>query len=771
MRRSINTRCGLVALLLTLSAALAHGQQMPNALVKGGKTVEMPTDPVADQAQLRSLIETLEDPARRDELLASLRALLAAQEDAGAAPGAAPEDAFTAAADIVAEGTDAVRDVAVQIVDALEQVPRFVAWLESEWRKPSRRALWIGVGVGCLAAFGFGIVAHFLALRALAPIRRRLAIGATHGALARALRVPLRLVVDLLPVLAFALAAYLMLAFVQPQGLVRTVMTSLIGAAVVAEAAVALTRRVFSPGTPELRALAISDAAAGYGAGWGARVIRASIYGYALLQAAVRLGLPPAIHEMMLHVLFFTVAAMVATVIIVVRNPVRAAVGGLADKGRSRLLRWLPWRALASIWHVLALAYLVFVCVVWTLGIPGGFQTLIVNTLASGAVALGTALVLSAIGRSSQLDTRVLDRAPTDAPLMEARLVRFRGWLAVVGRGLVVLLAALVLLELWGAGVVRWLTSSRGEIVLGHLVTVSLVAISTLALWEAISLAIERSVTGRDAAGNLRLGGRTRTLLNIARHFVLVFLGLIALFLVLAELGVNIAPLLAGAGVIGLAIGFGSQKLVQDIITGMFVLFGDTMRVGDVVEVAGRAGTVEAVTMRTVVLRDERGKVHTIPYSAIDTVTNLTREFSYAVFDIGIGYRENVDDVMQVLRDLGSEMRQDPYFGRLIMEPLEVAGLDRFEDSAVVIKAQFKTRPLRQWEVTREFNRRIKNRFDQLGIEMPFRQQTVYFIADSQGQAPAANVEMRYADMTAGEQGAVSKPAQPRARLAQSSGD
>ena len=181
----------------------------------------------------------------------------------------------------------------MQIVDALEQVPRFVAWLESEWRKPSRRALWIGVGVGCLAAFGFGIVAHFLALRALAPIRRRLAIGATHGALARALRVPLRLVVDLLPVLAFALAAYLMLAFVQPQGLVRTVMTSLIGAAVVAEAAVALTRRVFSPGTPELRALAISDAAAGYGAGWGARVIRASIYGYALLQAAVRLGLPP----------------------------------------------------------------------------------------------------------------------------------------------------------------------------------------------------------------------------------------------------------------------------------------------------------------------------------------------------------------------------------------------------------------------------------------------------------------------------------------------
>jgi small conductance mechanosensitive channel len=349
--------------------------------------------------------------------------------------------------------------------------------------------------------------------------------------------------------------------------------------------------------------------------------------------------------------------------------------------------------------------------------------------------------------------------------------VHYRYWLAVAGRGLVVVLAGLALLELWGVGVLDSLSSRDGQTLLGHVVTVALVAIFTLALWEAISLAIERSVTQRDAAGNLRLGGRGRTLLNIARHFVLVFLGSIALFLVLAELGVNIAPLLAGAGVIGLAIGFGSQKLVQDIITGMFVLFGDTMRVGDVVQVAGRAGVVEAVTMRTVVLRDERGQVHTIPYSAIDTVTNLTKEFSYAVFEIGIAYRENVDDVMQVLRELGAETRQDPYFRHLIMEPLEVAGLDRFADSAVVIKARFKTRPLRQWEVMREFNRRIKNRFDQLGIEIPFPHQTVYFGADKQGQAPVAHVEMRYADPTAGEQGAGSEPAQPKPHLAQSTGD
>ncbi|HEX6111846.1 MAG TPA: mechanosensitive ion channel domain-containing protein, partial [Geminicoccaceae bacterium] len=320
-------------------------------------------------------------------------------------------------------------------------------------------------------------------------------------------------------------------------------------------------------------------------------------------------------------------------------------------------------------------------------------------------------------------------------------------------------------------GVLSWLGSNAGKVVLGRLATVALVVIVTLVVWEGINFAIERTVTERNGEGNLLLGSRTRTLLNMTRQFVLVFLGLIALFLVLAQLGVNIAPLLAGAGVLGLAIGFGSQKLVQDVITGMFVLFSDTMRVGDVVEVSGRAGVVEAVTIRTVVLRDYGGNVHTIPYSAIDTVTNLTKEFSYAVFDIPVAYRENVDDVMQALREIGAEMHRDAYFRGLVLEPLEVAGVDRFADSAVVIKARFKTRPLRQWEVTREFNRRIKNRFDELGIEIPFPHQTVYFGADKEGRAPAAHVHVRQAEIAEGEQAGASEAAQAKPHLAQSSGD
>jgi small-conductance mechanosensitive channel len=754
-----------------MSASGAGGQQRPGIFGGAAATTETPAAEPVDEAQLRRLIETLEDPAKREELLANLRTLLAAQGKQPTAPEGTPEDAFATAVEVVSERADVVRSVAARVVAAIERLPLLVAWLKGEWRDPNQRAPWLEVGLSCLIVFGAGLLGYLAIQAALTPWRRRLSTGAAGGRLARAARAPLRLLIDLLPVLAFAVATYVALEFVQPEGIGRLVVRALIAAAVAAEAAVALIRRLFSPDTPELRLVPISDAGARYGARWSSRIIRTAVYGRAALTAAGHLGLPRAIGELFQHVLFFAVAAMAAVVIVKVRHPVAAAIASLAEERRSPLLRWLPWRAIARIWHVLALAYLAFVCLVWALGIAGGFRTLIINTLATAAIAFVTALILNLMGRRAQLDAPAGEPVSADAPLIEQRLARYRGWLAAIGRGLVVLAAVLALLELWGLDVIRWLSSEAGRTVLRHLVTVTLVLIFTLVVWEAINLAIERSIAERDAEGSPRLSSRTRTMLNIIRHFMLVFLGLMALFVILAELGVNIAPLLAGAGVIGLAIGFGSQKLVQDIITGMFVLFSDTMRVGDVVEVGGRAGVVEAATLRTVVLRDYGGNVHTIPYSAIDTVTNLTKDYSYAVFDIGVGYREKVDEVMQVLHDLGAEMRQDPFYRRLILEPLEVAGVDRFADSAVMIKARFKTRPLRQWDVSREFNRRIKNRFDELRIEIPFPHQTLYFGADKQGRAPPAHVEVHYAEPAAREQAEESKPDQAKPYLARSSGD
>ena len=219
---------------------------------------------------------------------------------------------------------------------------------------------------------------------------------------------------------------------------------------------------------------------------------------------------------------------------------------------------------------------------------------------------------------------------------------------------------------------------------------------------------------------------RAETLGRAARYVIAVLVGTIALMLVLSELDISLAPILGASGVIGLAIGFGSQSLVKDYFSGLFILLEDQIRKGDVVKVASLSGLVEDVTLRYVRLRDYEGNVHFIPNNLITTVTNLSRNFAYAVTDVSVAYRENVDEVIGVLRAVGAEMRDSEDFAARILEPLEVAGVERWEDSAVVIRCRFKTVPLEQWNVRRELLRRLKAAFDARSIEIPYPHLTVY---------------------------------------------
>ena len=195
---------------------------------------------------------------------------------------------------------------------------------------------------------------------------------------------------------------------------------------------------------------------------------------------------------------------------------------------------------------------------------------------------------------------------------------------------------------------------------------------------------------------------------------------LIVALMALSELGVNIAPLLAGAGVVGIAVGFGSQKLVQDLITGLFLLLENAMQVGDVVTLGGLSGTVEALSIRTIRLRAIDGSVHIIPFSAVTTVTNQTRDYGYAVLDISVGLNEEPDRIREILNEVGEAMRNDPKWSSIVLEPLDVMGIDKFVDTAWIMRARIKTQPASRWAVGRELNRLIKNRFDELAIESPF---------------------------------------------------
>lgn len=233
---------------------------------------------------------------------------------------------------------------------------------------------------------------------------------------------------------------------------------------------------------------------------------------------------------------------------------------------------------------------------------------------------------------------------------------------------------------------------------------------------------------------------RKDTLADVIRFVLNIIIFVVAIAMILSELEIEIGPLIAAAGVLGLAVGFGAQSLVKDIISGFFILLADQIRIGDVVEVAGKAGIVEGLNLRMTTLRDLSGNVHFIPNGEINVVTNMTKGYSRYVFEIGVAYRENVDEVMEIMKAVDAELREDPDFKDDILEPLEVMGLDEFGNSALVIKARTMTKPIKQWRVAREFRRRLKKAFDERDIEIPFPHLTLYMGKDKQDQSPPMNI-------------------------------
>lgn len=229
---------------------------------------------------------------------------------------------------------------------------------------------------------------------------------------------------------------------------------------------------------------------------------------------------------------------------------------------------------------------------------------------------------------------------------------------------------------------------------------------------------------------------RAYTLTHIVRDVARIAIVAVGAMMILSEISIDLKPLLAAAGLGGLAIGFGAQSLVKDLISGFFILLENSVRVGDVVEVAGVAGIVEEIELRTIKLRDLSGNVHVVPHGVIEKVKNMTTDYSYYLCEIGVAYREDVDEVMTVLQEIAEDLRRDSRFADDILEPLDMLGVDKFADSAVIIKCRIKTKPIKQWRVGREMNRRIKNTFDAKGIEIPFPHQTIYWGEPKHGMPP-----------------------------------
>ena len=690
-------------------------------------------------ADVEGLISTLEDPAARDRLVTQLRALRALDPAVGAAAEKPLSRVGGRIIETLSEKIDNVSGELVGGAELLLDAPRIVAWVKRQAKVPQNRDRWLGVLWRVIAILFAGFVAEWIVRRLLS--RTRLSIeGQERDSLW--LRLPFliaRTFIDIVPIAAFAAAAYVIMPLLDPSELTRLVAIGLVNANIIARAVMSAARTFFMPRATNLRIISIGNETANYIVLWLRRFTNIGIYGYFFVEAALLLGLPKGGYLALIKVIGLLLTLLM--VILILQN--RSGIAGLIrgpDNGGIAGLRILR-RRFSDIWHVLAIIYVAAIYLVWMLEISGGFESVFRATVLSIIILFAAKLAIigsrHGVNKGFGLRPEVMQKYPG----LAARSNRYFAILHIVMATVILFVAVFATLEAWGVDSFGWVSTDIGRRIIGSIVSIAFVLGIAVIFWEMVSSAIEHYLS-RSAEGEVELSARAKTLLPLLRKALLIVISTVVIFIILSEIGVNIGPLLAGAGVVGLAIGFGAQTLVKDVITGVFILAEDQFAVGDVVRVNDKAGSVEEITIRTIRLRDLGGNVHMIPFSSVGMVENMTKDFSRYVFDVGIAYRESVDDVIDVLRELGAEMQADDYYGKLINKPIEIMGLDKFADSAVIVRARLTTKPIKQWEVGREFNRRMKRKFDQLGIEIPFPHQTIYFGEEKGGGAPPAYIQM-----------------------------
>jgi small-conductance mechanosensitive channel len=726
-----------------LKAAQAQGEVQKQSVVK--KQVQERRSALAaagiEGAEVDGLIQTLEDPAAREKLVTQLKALKAIGPGVPVAADAAkPTSRFGGRViETLSEKIDTVSGELVGGAELLLDAPRIAVWVKRQVNVPENRDRWLQVLWRVIAILFAGFVAEWIVRRLLARTRASIE-GQERGSVW--MRLPFliaRTFIDIVPIAAFAAAAYVVMPMLDPSELTRLVAISLVNANVIARAVMAAARMFFVPRATNLRIVNLGDETANYIVLWVRRFTNIGVYGYFFAEAALLLGMPQGGYLALIKVIGLLLALLMVILILQNRVTVARFIRGPEEGGIAGLT--VLRRRLSDIWHVLAIIYVAAVYLVWVLEISGGFEFVFRATVLSIIILFAAKLAVigsrHAVNKGFGLRPELMEKYPG----LAARSNRYFAIVHIVITTAILFVAVFATLEAWGVNSFGWVGTDAGRRIIGSIISSGFVIVIAVIFWEMVSSMIERYLA-RSAEGEVELSARAKTLLPLLRKALLVVVSTIVGFIVLSEIGVNIGPLLAGAGVVGLAVGFGSQTLVKDVITGVFILAEDQFAVGDVVRVNDKAGSVEEITIRTIRLRDLGGNVHMIPFSSVGMVENMTKDFSRYVFDVGIAYRENVDDVIEVLRELGAEMEADEYYGKLINKPIEIMGLDKFADSAVIVRARLTTKPIKQWEVGREFNRRMKRRFDELGIEIPFPHQTIYFGEDKSGAAPPAYIEM-----------------------------
>ncbi|MGE0260373.1 MAG: mechanosensitive ion channel domain-containing protein [Alphaproteobacteria bacterium] len=739
-----------------LVAATAWAQSNPSAEAKPSSAPahSAASTPVTP-AEAQRALAVLQDPAQRARLVETLRTIASA---AGPAPAEAPAgtEAAPAAAKSEAEKAQPVTlqpdSLAAQLLSGLAGWPRRVVedtaaslrtvpdlYLLREWvvrmvNDPSAGELAFDVAWQLALVLGIALLLERAAALALRRPAQRLAAGAPdpaepgaplpgtadEGAWRRLRRLPAaaaRLGLELVPVAVFWTGATVLANFV-PVPLTRLAILIAINAYTAIRVTLAIGRMLLAPEASGLRLLRIDDDHAAYLMRWLRRLILVAALGVAAAGLALLFGLHPAVYATLIRVDGLVIAILLAIMVLRLRGFVAAAIAGAPEPGEP-LPAWRKW--LAATWHYLALLGIMAGWIGWAAGFESGAGGiwLLLGTVAIVAGARLVALVLTGI--LDRITASHPDAAsPTHGLLDETRL-RARRWTSIA-RLLVnlsiAILTGLLLLEFWGVGAFDWFRSGQiGARLLSALVTVGLAVLAAVLIWELANAALERRLARLSEAGTPAHAARLRTLLPMLRAALFITIALIVGLTALSEIGVNIAPLLAGAGIVGVAVGFGSQKLVQDVVTGMFVLFENAIQVGDTITVAGLSGKIERLSVRTIWLRGADGALHVVPFSSVGAISNANRGLGTAAVSVTIAYTEDSDRAADAMRGIASEMHEDSEYAERIIGDLQL-WVDSVRALGVTLSGTIPCTDSGRWPVQREFNRRLQKRFQELDIAL-----------------------------------------------------
>jgi small-conductance mechanosensitive channel len=575
----------------------------------------------------------------------------------------------------------------------------------------------VAIGVVLVAA---GLFGSFLALRIVVLWAQRIIANrvAGRGWVSRILGMLAAALVDFSSVLlAWAIGYVVALALVGgATGRMGINQSLLLNAFLLVELSKLGARAILSPRFEAMRLIPVGDSNAAYWYFWVGRII--SLLGYTFLFVSPLLAANLSVGAAAAAQVLVMATAVTIGIIVVLQNKddVRNWLGGIAERrghdGTGQLLV-----VLGQYWHVVAIVYLITLLVVWFTNPEQALPFMLGATVQSIIAILVGIVIVGFISRFVSAGLRLPEDVKARLPLLEARLQAFVPTVMQVVRWVVIAGVLASIAQAWALfDFVGWLGSSGGQQVAGSVISAALIIVVCIVLHVVVASWVEYRL-------NTSIGktptAREKTLLNLFKNAFTIALVVFGLMLALAQIGVNIAPLLAGAGVIGLAIGFGAQKLVQDIITGIFIQFENIMNEGDVVEAAGRSGVVEKLTIRSVTIRDMSGTVHLIPFSSVDQVSNMVRGFSFYVAEFEVARDSDIEEVKQTMRDAFAQVMDIPEHRDVILDDLDLQGLIAITPASMSLRARIKTLAGKQWGPGRLYSELVMRMFDERGIQTP----------------------------------------------------